>query len=145
MFGAFRPTFAARGGLVDTRKFYLTTGQKLRLHQRLARIDDIVDVLVESGAKCRALEAARRMPKLHELSDLELYWVHSKRYKNRIKPISWVPKWTKVPHPREWKFKTVHDPTNHAAYIAKLPAPGTEIPELVKKKNPHLIPKDLRK
>lgn len=53
---------------------------------------------------------AQKMPKEHELSSQEKYWVPSKRFKNGLKPISWVPKWTKVPHPRSWKTQYLHEP-----------------------------------
>ncbi|KAJ3211480.1 hypothetical protein HDU67_004516 [Dinochytrium kinnereticum] len=39
--------------------------------------------------KCRAA------PKESEMTAQQKYWVHSKRYRNEIKPAHWVPKWTK--------------------------------------------------
>ncbi|KAJ3045682.1 hypothetical protein HDV00_007808 [Rhizophlyctis rosea] len=77
--------------------------QKTRLRYRLKKVDENIAVLVESGVKFRALEDARRMPKQHELTPLEKYWVKSKRYPKGIKPIHWVPKWTRAPHPRGWQ------------------------------------------
>ncbi len=53
---------------------------------------------------------AKKMPKEHELSPMEKYWVASKKFKNGLKPIHWVPKWTKVPHPRAWKSPWLHEP-----------------------------------
>lgn len=43
------------------------------------------------------------------MTPLEKYWVESKRYRNGIKPIHWVPHWTKVPHGRRWKPTTIHE------------------------------------
>ncbi|TPX67738.1 hypothetical protein SpCBS45565_g03640 [Spizellomyces sp. 'palustris'] len=79
MFGAFRSTIATLGGLVWKRRFRLTDTQKYRHRKRLRAVDEVVDTLVESGVKLRALELARRAPKESEMSPLEKYWVASKR------------------------------------------------------------------
>ncbi|KAL2913863.1 hypothetical protein HK105_206597 [Polyrhizophydium stewartii] len=92
------------------RRFRLTNTQKYRHRQRLRAVDDVIQTLVDSGVKIRALELARRMPKEHELTPFQKYWVKSKRYTFGFKPISWVPKWTKMPHPRTWTPSVYHNP-----------------------------------
>jgi hypothetical protein len=109
MFGAFKTTFTALGGLVNKRRFRLTKMQKYRQTKRLKQVDQVVDVLAESGVKFRALDIARLAPRTEELTPFQKYWVPSKRYRDGFKPINWVPKWTKAPHPRKWESKAVHE------------------------------------
>ncbi|RKO97953.1 hypothetical protein CXG81DRAFT_3899, partial [Caulochytrium protostelioides] len=92
------------------RAFRLNAMQKLRHRRRLQAVDNVVETLVNSGVKTAALEDARRMPKEGALSILEKYWIASKRYKYGIKPVSWVPHWTKVAHPRKWVASATHEP-----------------------------------
>eukprot|EP00842_Homolaphlyctis_polyrhiza_P004430 jgi/Hompol1/4989/HPOL_004074-RA len=108
LFGAFKSTFAALGGLVNKRRFRLTSTQKYRQRLRLRAVDQVIETLVESGVKIRALELARRMPREHEMTPFEKYWVKSKRFKDGFKPIHWVPHWTKAPHPRTWTPSIYH-------------------------------------
>jgi hypothetical protein len=68
---------------------------------RLRRVDQVIDTLAASGIACSALQAAMRIPREGEMSAQQKYWVDSKRYRNGIKPLHWVPKWTKTPHPRD--------------------------------------------
>jgi hypothetical protein len=48
-------------------------------------------------------------PKESELTPFQKYWVPAKRFRDGFKPIHWVPKWTKVPHPRQWKHEVAHE------------------------------------
>ncbi|KAJ1336577.1 hypothetical protein BSLG_001992 [Batrachochytrium salamandrivorans] len=57
-----------------------------------------------------ASEFAKRIPKENELTPFEKYWVKAKRFKDGFKPIHWVPKWTKAPHPRTWQPTIYHQP-----------------------------------
>ncbi|KAI8825836.1 mitochondrial ribosomal protein L31-domain-containing protein [Fimicolochytrium jonesii] len=90
------------------RRFRLTDTQKYRHRLRLRAVDTVVETLVESGVKLRAMELARRAPREHELTPLQKYWVESKRFRHGIKPIHWVPKWTRVAHGRKWTPSAVH-------------------------------------
>ncbi|KAI8593593.1 hypothetical protein HDU89_001174 [Geranomyces variabilis] len=114
MFGAFKSTLVTLGGLVWKRRFRLTDTQKYRHRKRLRAVDDVVDTLVASGVQLRALELARRAPKESQMTPLEKYWVESKRFRNGIKPIHWVPHWTKVPHGRRWEPTNLHHPAGPA-------------------------------
>ncbi|KAI8923614.1 mitochondrial ribosomal protein L31-domain-containing protein [Entophlyctis helioformis] len=95
-------------GIHSKRRFRLTNGQKYRQRQRLRGVDAVLDTLVESGVKIKALELMRRIPREHEMASFDKYWVKSKRYPNGFKPIAWVPKWTKTPHPRTWAPSVYH-------------------------------------
>ncbi|KAI8896369.1 mitochondrial ribosomal protein L31-domain-containing protein [Globomyces pollinis-pini] len=110
MFGAFRSTFLCLSGLTKKRRFRLTPSQKYRHRKRLQNVDSLLDVLQESGVKLKALDQARLAPRESELTPFEKYWAPSKRYPDGFKPISWVPKWTRVPHPRAWKPTAIHEP-----------------------------------
>ncbi|KAI9091135.1 hypothetical protein DFS34DRAFT_563229, partial [Phlyctochytrium arcticum] len=90
------------------RRFRLTDTQKYRHRKRLQAVDTLVDTLVESGVTLRALEVARRAPKESELTSVEKYWATSKRFRTGLKPIHWVPHWTKVRHERRWTPSAIH-------------------------------------
>ncbi|KAH6572263.1 hypothetical protein BASA61_001841 [Batrachochytrium salamandrivorans] len=109
-FGAFSSTLTLLGGLVKKRRFGLTNNQKYRLRKRLRAVDEVICTLVDSGVRTRALEFAKRIPKENELTPFEKYWVKAKRFKDGFKPIHWVPKWTKAPHPRTWQPTIYHQP-----------------------------------
>jgi hypothetical protein len=109
MFGAFKQSMPILSGLVHKQRFRLTSNQKYRLRQRLKAVDTVVDVLVESGVRLRALDLARLIPRESALSPFEKYFVKSRRGRDGFKPIHWVPKWTKVPHPRQWKQISIHE------------------------------------
>ena len=108
MFGAFKSSLVTLGGLVRKQRFRLTSSQKYRLRSRLRQVDSVIATLVKSGVQLRALDIAKRTPTEAELTPFQKYWVPSKRYRNGFKPVSWVPKWTKVPHPRKWILPPVH-------------------------------------
>ncbi|KAJ8325125.1 hypothetical protein O5D80_006090 [Batrachochytrium dendrobatidis] len=108
LLGAFRSTFSVLGGLVKKRRFGLTIGQKYRLRQRLRGVDEVINTLIDSGVQLRALEFAKRIPKESDMTPFEKYWVKSKRFKDGFKPIHWVPKWTRAPHPRTWSPSIYH-------------------------------------
>ncbi|KAI8804276.1 mitochondrial ribosomal protein L31-domain-containing protein [Cladochytrium replicatum] len=110
MFGAFRSTLVALGGLTRKRIFRLTPMQKLRQRRRLRGVDDVIAKLEESKVKLHVLDLAKKMPKESEMPASEKYWVESKRYRYGVKPMDFVPRWTKTPHPRQWKAGIVHEP-----------------------------------
>lgn len=107
--GAFSATTACLGGLVKKQRFRLTSTQKYRQRNRLKAVDSIIDVLVESGVKLKALDKQRLAPREDQLTPFQKYWVPAKRFRDGFKPIHWVPKWTKSPHPRQWKHDVTHE------------------------------------
>lgn len=109
MFGAFTASFTCLSGLVKKKRFRLTKMQKYRQTKRLKQIDELVHVLTESGVKLKALDMARLAPKVEEMSAFDKYWVSAKRFRDGFKPIHWVPKWTKAPHPRKWEPSAIHE------------------------------------
>ncbi|KAJ3159501.1 hypothetical protein HK101_001052 [Irineochytrium annulatum] len=93
------------------RRFRLTPTQKAKQRQRLREVDDVVEKLALSGVKCKALDQCLIQPTEAEMTPEQKYWVHSKRYRNQIKPAHWVPHWTKVPFPRPALDTPRHVPT----------------------------------
>ncbi|TPX35161.1 hypothetical protein SeLEV6574_g08215 [Synchytrium endobioticum] len=110
MFGAFRGSLVALGGIVWKRRFRLTERQKYRHRLRLRAVDDVVDAIAESGVSIRALDLALKEPKESEMSAAQKYWVYSKRYKGSVKPAHWVPKWTKARFVRSPPGTVMHAP-----------------------------------
>lgn len=107
-------------GLVWKRRFRLTPSQKQRLRNRLRNVDSVISTLVASGVDFAALTAAKRTPTEAELTPFQKYFVSSKRYKNGFKPLHWVPKWTRVPHPRKWSQEFLHVAPNTSNISPKL-------------------------
>ncbi|KAI9204066.1 mitochondrial ribosomal protein L31-domain-containing protein [Polychytrium aggregatum] len=113
MFGPFKSSLVSLGGLVWKRRFRLTDTQKYRQRLRLRAVDDVVDKIIESGVRLRALDQARLIPRESELTPQEKYWIFSKRFRGGLKPAHWVPKWTKVPHGRKWTSDVLHQPESN--------------------------------
>ncbi|KAJ3103006.1 hypothetical protein HDU97_010444 [Phlyctochytrium planicorne] len=109
MLGAFRSTLAALGGLVWKRRFRLTQTQKARHRLRLRAVDNVIDTIIASKVEFEGLNLSRAMPRADEMTAPQKYWVHSKRYRNEIKPAHWVPKWTKTPFLRNWIPSSTHE------------------------------------
>ncbi|KAJ3127753.1 hypothetical protein HK098_005870 [Nowakowskiella sp. JEL0407] len=74
MFGAFRSTFTAMGGLLWKRRYFLSQTQKYRHRKRLQGVDDVIEKLRISGARFKALDSASLLPKESEMSAKEKYW-----------------------------------------------------------------------
>ena len=110
---AFRQTFQCLSGLVNKQRFRLTPNQKQRLRTRLRNADTVIDVLVASKVQLRELDEQRLLLRENEMTPREKYWVESKKGRDGVKPIHWVPKWTKIPHPRKQRdFKqSIHEKT----------------------------------
>ncbi|KAJ3212368.1 hypothetical protein HK099_007754 [Clydaea vesicula] len=117
--GAFKSTFQALGGLVWKRRFKLTSTQKTRQRKRLKAVDNRV---------------AKRAPLEHEMTPREKYWVEAKRFKHGMKPVSWVPKWTRVPHPRKWSPTFIHAPVRMGRSPNKIISPKKIQQEDIEKK-----------
>ncbi|KAJ3380454.1 hypothetical protein HDU92_005965 [Lobulomyces angularis] len=132
--GAFKSTFQALGGLVWKRRFKLTSTQKTRQRKRLKAVDNVIQTLVNSGVDFKALRVAKRAPLEHEMTPREKYWVEAKRFKHGMKPVSWVPKWTRVPHPRKWSPTFIHAPVRMGRSPNKIISPKKVQQEDIEKK-----------
>ncbi|KAI9026274.1 mitochondrial ribosomal protein L31-domain-containing protein [Hyaloraphidium curvatum] len=102
LLGAFRPTFAAEGGVFwsYTRPWRLNQTRKANLRKRLREVDGVIEALASSGVSFKALELAKEMPKESELTPREKYFVFSRNHRKLVKGFHLVPHFTKVPHPR---------------------------------------------
>ncbi|KAJ3238031.1 hypothetical protein HDU81_008502 [Chytriomyces hyalinus] len=103
-------SLASFGGLVWKRRFTLTQSQKYRHRLRLRAVDNIVDTVIKSGVSLKALDFADSMMREPEMTPEQKYWVHSKRFRNGIKPAHWVPHWTKTRFERSWAPSIIHEP-----------------------------------
>lgn len=104
MFGAFRATNPAQGGLLWKIPHTMSTHQKYRLRKRLQQVDKVVDT-VFSGLKQDKVEASSvqnlvqqysRFPKENEMKPIDKYTVYNKYSKGYRKSVHRVPKWTKI-------------------------------------------------
>ncbi|KAL3897764.1 MAG: hypothetical protein SGCHY_003194 [Lobulomycetales sp.] len=107
-FKGFHSSSCNLGGLVWKRRFRLTPTQKYRHRQRLRNVDNVIQTLLDSKVQLKALDQAAVLPRESEMSPREKYWVESKRYRGGLKPVHWVPKWTRVAHPRTWSGSYLH-------------------------------------
>ena len=108
---AFRATTQCLSGLVNKQRFRLTPNQKQRLRNRIRNADSVIDVLVASKVQLRELDEQRLLKREFEMTPKEKYWVESRKGRDGVKPIHWVPKWTKIPHPRKQRddYQSQHE------------------------------------
>ncbi|CDO95912.1 unnamed protein product [Kluyveromyces dobzhanskii CBS 2104] len=120
MFGAFRATQTALGGLLWKVPWRMSGPQKARQRSRLRNVDDVLSNLklglhlernqmavsegsqlnvrkIRPGVKSlRILDKAQYFPKESEMSATDKYSVFSRYSKGYRKGIHKVPKWTKL-------------------------------------------------
>ncbi|CAG8476270.1 1573_t:CDS:2 [Paraglomus occultum] len=70
--------------------------RKANVRKRLRAVDNVIETLVKSGVKCKALEAAKQLPKESEMPPCDKYTVFSRKHKGYRKSLHKVPKFTKV-------------------------------------------------
>ncbi|CEP09627.1 hypothetical protein [Parasitella parasitica] len=95
MFGAFRPSLAAQGGLLWKNPFRMSATRKANVRKRLKAVDDVIAAVAESGVKCKALDEALALPKESEMLARDKYTVFSRNAKGYRKSVHKVPKFTK--------------------------------------------------
>ncbi|KAI8642772.1 mitochondrial ribosomal protein L31-domain-containing protein [Parasitella parasitica] len=95
MFGAFRPSLVAQGGLLWKNPFRMSATRKANVRKRLKAVDDVIAAVAESGIKCKALDEALALPKESEMLARDKYTVFSRNAKGYRKSIHKVPKFTK--------------------------------------------------
>ncbi|KAI8876415.1 mitochondrial ribosomal protein L31 [Backusella circina FSU 941] len=96
MFGAFRQSFVAQGGLLWKNPFRMSATRKANVRKRLRAVDDVIATIEQSGVKCKALDEALALPKESEMQAREKYTVFSRSAKGYRKSIHKVPKFTKL-------------------------------------------------
>ncbi|KAI8992591.1 mitochondrial ribosomal protein L31-domain-containing protein [Pilobolus umbonatus] len=96
MFGAFKPTFVAHGGLLWKNPFRMSTTRKANVRKRLKEVDAVIATIAESGVKCKALDNALALPKEAEMHARDKYTVFSRTANGYRKSVHKVPKFTKL-------------------------------------------------
>lgn len=96
MFGAFRPSIVAQGGLLWKNPFRMSATRKANVRKRLRAVDDVIATVAESGVKCKALDEALALPKESEMLARDKYTVFSRNATGYRKSVHKVPKFTKL-------------------------------------------------
>ncbi|KAI9566498.1 mitochondrial 54S ribosomal protein YmL31 [Boletus coccyginus] len=96
MFGAFRPTSVAFGGLLWKTPWKLSVTRKANARARLKKVDAVIEAVHASGVQCKALDRAMLLPKEHEMVPKDKYTVFSSTARGYRKGIHKVPKWTRL-------------------------------------------------
>ena len=81
------------------RPFFLSHQQKASVRKRLRAVDGVIATLKESNLHIEGLDQAVIKTE-SEMTPREKYYVFSSTQKGHAKPITQVPKFTKMPHPR---------------------------------------------
>jgi len=96
MFGAFRASHIAHGGLLWKTPWKLSTTRKANVRARLKKVDTVIEAVRASGVQCAALTKALELPKEHEMLPKDKYTVFSPHARGYRKGIHKVPKWTRL-------------------------------------------------
>ncbi|PWN26702.1 60s ribosomal protein l31 [Jaminaea rosea] len=96
MFGIFKPSPVAMGGLLWKNPWRLSTPRKSRVRQRLRDVDDVVATIAASGVECKPLTRALYMPTEAEMPPKDKYTTFSKTSRGFRKSVHKVPKWTRL-------------------------------------------------
>ncbi|ORX51635.1 hypothetical protein DM01DRAFT_1408587 [Hesseltinella vesiculosa] len=95
MFGPFRPSFVAQGGLLWKNPFRMSATRKANVRKRLRQVDDVIATIQASGVRCKALDQAAALPKESEMLPRDKYTVFSRYGLHHRKSLHKVPKFTK--------------------------------------------------
>jgi len=96
MFGAFRASHIAHGGLLWKTPWKLSATRKANVRARLKKVDTVIETVRASGVQCAALAKAIELPKEHEMLPKDKYTVFSPHARGYRKGIHKVPKWTRL-------------------------------------------------
>ncbi|KAI8370659.1 mitochondrial ribosomal protein L31-domain-containing protein [Radiomyces spectabilis] len=95
MFGPFRASFVAQGGLLWKNPFRMSGTRKANVRKRLKAVDQVIATVAESGVRCKALDEALALPKEANMSPRDKYTVFSRYALGHRKSLHKVPKFTK--------------------------------------------------
>ncbi|KIK59652.1 hypothetical protein GYMLUDRAFT_169209 [Collybiopsis luxurians FD-317 M1] len=98
MFGPFRASNVAQGGLLWKIPWKLSPTRKANARHRLKKVDAVIEAVRVSGVQCAALDRALELPKEHEMPARDKYTVFSPHVPGYRKGIHKVPKWTRITH-----------------------------------------------
>ncbi|KAI7865512.1 mitochondrial ribosomal protein L31-domain-containing protein [Spinellus fusiger] len=95
MFGAFRPSLVAQGGLLWKNPFRMSATRKANVRKRLRQVDEVIATVAESGVECKALKEALALPKESEMHPRDKYTIFSRTAPGHRKSLHKLPKFTK--------------------------------------------------
>ncbi|KAL7418417.1 hypothetical protein Q5752_006875 [Cryptotrichosporon argae] len=96
MFGAFRPTSIASGGLLWKSPFRLSPTRKANHRRRLRLVDDVIAAVAASGVETRSLARAAALPTEGEMLPRDKYTTFDHKVRGWRKSVHKVPKWTRL-------------------------------------------------
>ncbi|CAO1618025.1 unnamed protein product [Parajaminaea phylloscopi] len=96
MFGAFKPSSVAMGGLLWKNPWRLSSPRKMRVRERLRDVDQVIATVAASGIQCRALTRALELPTEAEMDPRDKYSTFDKKGRGFRKSVHKVPKWTRL-------------------------------------------------
>ncbi|RKP15346.1 60s ribosomal protein l31 [Piptocephalis cylindrospora] len=98
MLGAFRPSLTSFSGLLWKTPWRMSQTRKRNARKRLKEVDGVIDTLMNSGIRCRALTPFREYPREADLSAKEKYSVFAKNMaaSGGRKSLHKVPHYTKI-------------------------------------------------
>lgn len=103
MFGPFKGTIPAMGGLLWKRSWRMSQDQKFRLRKRMQMVDRNIEVLhrslAPSGGRTGhpAIDQLKfDFPKESEMAPADKYTTFNKNAKDYRKAVHHVPKWTRM-------------------------------------------------
>ncbi|KAG0167181.1 hypothetical protein DFQ28_005677 [Apophysomyces sp. BC1034] len=95
MFGPFRPSFVAQGGLLWKNPFRMSASRKANVRKRLKDVDQVIATVADSGVRCKALTEALALPTEAQMSPRDKYTVFSRYGLGHRKSLHKLPKFTK--------------------------------------------------
>ncbi|KAI9225948.1 MAG: mitochondrial ribosomal protein L31-domain-containing protein [Piptocephalis tieghemiana] len=102
MLGAFRPSLTSFSGLLWKSPWRMSQTRKRNVRKRLKEVDNVIDVLMSSRIRCRALTPFREYPRESDLPPREKYSLFSKNMAatGARKALHKAPHYTKIHLPR---------------------------------------------
>ncbi|KDN45249.1 putative MRPL31-mitochondrial ribosomal protein, large subunit [Tilletiaria anomala UBC 951] len=102
MFGAFRVSTPALGGLLWKNPWRLSATRKSRARERLRNVDELIATVAATSTSSTAsphstiLQRALALPTERQMSARDKYTTFSMRSKGYRKSVHKVPKWTRL-------------------------------------------------
>ncbi|KAF8311256.1 mitochondrial 54S ribosomal protein YmL31 [Clavulina sp. PMI_390] len=96
MFGPFRSSAVALGGLVWKSPWRLSPTRKANQRLRLKRVDSVIEAVAASGVQCKALVQALALPKQDEMPAKDKYTTFNRTSRGFRKGVHKVPKFTRL-------------------------------------------------
>ncbi|ORY41451.1 putative MRPL31-mitochondrial ribosomal protein, large subunit [Leucosporidium creatinivorum] len=96
MFGPFRQSATAFGGLLWKSPWRMSKTRKMRARLRLKAVDDVIATVEASGVQTHSLVRALALPTEQEMHPKDKYTTFSRTDPGYRKSMHKVPKWTRI-------------------------------------------------